>query len=70
MFSERETERRAEEPRECNQPKGLDAGGVQDIEMQGRNKHGSSPSAGKVTPVDTGEAGPVVSQSPNRRNEV
>jgi hypothetical protein len=70
MFPEREMERRAEEPRECNQPKGLDEGGVQDIDMQGRNKHGSSPSAGKVTPGDTGEASPVMFQSPNRRNEV
>jgi len=66
---ERGTERRAEEPRECNQPKGLDNRGRKDIDMRGHGNYGSFPSAGTAKPVDYGGAVSVMSELRDRRNK-
>ena len=66
---ERGTERRAEEPRECNQPKGLDNRGRKDIDMRGRGNYGSSPSAGAAKPMEYGGTVSVVSKSQCRRSK-
>jgi hypothetical protein len=54
---ERGTERRAEEPRACNQPKRLDDRGAKETDMRGCSNCGSFPSAVKAKPVESGGAG-------------
>ena len=67
---ERRKERRAEEPRECNQPKGLDSRGEKDIETQGCGHGGRGLGARREHPVDSGETRPAMSESLDRRKEV
>ncbi len=69
MSLERGTEQRAEEPRECNQPKGLDNRGGKDIDVRGHSNYGCFPSSGTAKPVDSGGTEPAMTESRNRRNK-
>ena len=64
---ERGTERRAEEPRECNQPKRPDPRSGKDIDMRGYGNNGSSPSARGMKTVEAVGSSPVMPKFRDRR---